>query len=131
MFRRVTSRIKRGSWRRHLKFASAVALLAVAVVASSSVGVPHDEHGTETLPSVAMDWRLLFHVERASALLGTLGIILLIAWRGARGEWPIKFGNVEYAPKEAITVAADALEKQDRRLRIIETELERLENADR
>lgn len=108
---------------RTLKFAIALTLLVGAVLASSKVGVPHDRHGVEKLPSIAMDWRLLFHTERASALLGTVGVMLLISWRGARGEWPVRFGNVEYAPKEAITITADAIEKQDRRLRIVESEL--------
>jgi hypothetical protein len=98
-------------------------LVVAAVLASSSAGVPHDLRGAESLPSAAMGWRLLFHVERAGALLGVGGITLLIAWRGSRGEWPVRFGNVEYAPKEAIAVTADALEKQDRRLRMLEAEL--------
>jgi len=98
----------------------AVVVFAAFVLVSSSVGIPHDAKGREALPTVALDWRLLFHVLRAGALLGTLATVGLVAWRGAHGEWPMKFANVEYAPKEAVAVTGQALAKQDRRLRLIE-----------
>lgn len=48
------------------------------------------------LPNVAMGWVLLFHMERAAALLGVIGLVLLIGWRAVQGELPIKLGNLEY-----------------------------------
>lgn len=109
--------------RPHVLFAGAVALFLALVVVSSLVGTPHNARHVETLPSVALGWRLLFHVERASALIGALGLVGLVAWRGAHGDLPTKVGNVEYAPKEAVRVTADALAKQDARLRLVEERL--------
>ena len=103
-----------------LRFVGAVAAFVVLVAVSSAVGVPHDAHGREALPAVALDWRLLFHIQRAGAMLAAIGVVLLVAWRGAHGDWPVKFGQVEYAPKEAVAVTADALAKQDRRLQLLE-----------
>src|SRR4051794_24314491 len=85
-------------------FAAACVVFGLVVYASDKVGVPHDAHRRENLPDISLDWRLLFHVQRATALLAVVGTVGLIAWRGARGEWPIKFGNVEYAPKKAVAV---------------------------
>lgn len=101
-------------------FAGAVVVFAILIFASSSVDVPHDAKGAEKLPAVALGWRLLFHVERVSALMLAIGTVLLVAWRGAHGDWPIKFGNVEYAPKEAVRETADVLADQDERVRILE-----------
>ena len=101
-------------------FVCAVAAFALLMLASSSVGVPHDAKGAEHLPTVALGWRLLFHVERVSSLMVAVGIVMLVAWRGAHGDWPIKFGNVEYAPKAAVRETADVLADQDERVRILE-----------
>lgn len=100
-----------------VRFAAIIALLGVLVYVSSCVGVP------SKLPGAALGWRLLFHVERAAALLGGIGVVLLIGWRGSHGEWPIKFANVEYAPKEAVAVTASTLEDQDERIKILEGKL--------
>ena len=64
-----------------LRFVLAFAAFAGIVFASSLVGVPHDAHGREALPGVALDWRLLFHILRASAVVGAVGTVMLIAWR--------------------------------------------------
>jgi hypothetical protein len=101
-------------------FAGAVVVFALLMLASSSVGVPHDARGAERLPAVALGWRLLFHVERVSSLMLAIGTVMLVAWRGAHGDWPIKFGNVEYAPKEAVRETADVLADQDERVRLLE-----------
>lgn len=63
---------------------------------------------------------MLFHVERAGAFLGAVGIVLLIGWRALKGEFPIKFGNVEYAPEEAAAEAKEASELQEQRIRVLE-----------
>jgi len=50
--------------------------------------------------------------------------VVLVAWRGAHGDWPISFGNLfQYAPKEAVKVTADALEDQDKRIAILEAKI--------
>jgi hypothetical protein len=106
-----------------LRFALALIVFAAIVLASSLVGLPEDAAGKTDLPGLALGWPLLFHVLRAAAFVGAVGTVVLVAWRGSQGDWPIKFGNVEYAPKQAVAITADALEKQDRRLRLIEAKL--------
>jgi hypothetical protein len=97
-----------------LRGAAVAACFGLAVLASSLHGVP------QQLPGVALDWRLLFHVERASALLATSGAILLVAWRGTRGEFPVKFGQLEYAVKDAAAFAAEVDESHEKRLQTLE-----------
>jgi hypothetical protein len=106
-----------------LRFLVGLAVFAAIVWASSRVGVPHEADGHEDLPDVALGWRLLFHVLRASALLGALGVVGLIAWRGAHDEWPARVGQVEYAPSDTAGAAADALALVGERLRIVEAKL--------
>lgn len=67
-----------------------------------------------------MGWNALFHIERAGALLGAIGVVCLIGWRALRNEFPIKFGNVEYAAKEAAAEAKELSALQERRLRTLE-----------
>lgn len=78
-----------------LRIAAVAVVLGLAIFASAQAPVPSQ------LPGVAMGWEALFHVERAGAMLGAIGIVALIGWRALHGEFPIKFGNVEYAAKEA------------------------------
>jgi hypothetical protein len=89
-------------------------VLAGALYASTRAAVP------DPLPGVAMGWTALFHVERAGALLGAMGIVALIGWRALSGEFPIKFGNVEYAAKEAAAEAEEISVSQERRIRVME-----------
>lgn len=86
--------------------------VAVALI-SDAQGVP------DRLPGAALDWRLLFHVERAAALLGGIGVVLLIGWRATHGDFPIKFGQVEYAQKAA-GAAVEVVEAQESRIRVLE-----------
>jgi hypothetical protein len=102
--------LRKQGWRA----AALLLVFAGAIFASSRAGVPAD------LPGVAMDWSMLFHVERAGAFLGAVGIVLLIGWRALKGEFPIKFGNVEYAPEEAAAEAKEASELQEQRIRVLE-----------
>ena len=88
-------------------------VFAGAFAASEAAGTPAE------LPDIAMGWGLLFHLERAAALLGVIGIVLLIGWRAVQGEFPIKFGNVEYA-KEAAAEAEEGAEAQERRIQLLE-----------
>jgi len=87
---------------------------AALVYVSDRAGVPDE------LPGAALGWNLLFHLVRAAAVLGTCGIVLLVGWRAMHGEFPIKFGNVEYAVKEAADKAEEATEAQERRIRYLE-----------
>jgi hypothetical protein len=111
---------------RGARFAIGVFVVAGCVYASSRVGIP------KTLPGIALGWPLLFHVERGAALIGAIGLVALVLWRGAKGEWPIGFANLfEYAPKQAVEVAADTLKKQNERISDLERDYDaRLERHD-
>lgn len=112
------SRVALGWLRQHGR--EAIRLLAV-VVGFAAVVWGSDRHGVpESLPDVALDWTLLFHVERAAALLGAIGIVLLIGWRAANGQFPLKFGQVEYAAEEAAAQAEAVAASQEQRLRTLE-----------
>ena len=89
-------------------------IFAIAVAASVKGGTP------AILPGAALDWEVLFHIERAAAVLGAIGLVLLIGWRAMSGEFPIKFGNVEYAVESAATKAEQAAEEQEHRIRVLE-----------
>jgi hypothetical protein len=94
----------------------AIAVLAIfcgTLYGSHRYGVP------SKLPGAALNWRLLFHVERAAALLGAIGVVLLIGWRATKGEFPIKFGQVEYA-QQAAEAAGEVSAAQEERLRVLE-----------
>lgn len=97
-----------------LRIAAVVVVLSLAIFASTQASVP------DQLPGVAMGWEALFHVERAGAILGAIGIVGLIGWRALHGEFPIKFGNVEYAAKEAASEAKELGALQERRIRTLE-----------
>lgn len=99
---------------RLLKALPVVAVFAAAIGASVGAGAPYE------LPNVAMDWTLLFHLERAAALLGVVGVVLLIGWRAVLGECPVKLGNVEYEAKRAAADAERAAEEQEHRIRVLE-----------
>lgn len=89
-------------------------VLAVAVYASTRAATP------DPLPGVALGWLALLHIERAAALLGAIGIVALIGWRALSGDFPIKFGNVEYAAKQAAAEAEEASASQEQRIRLLE-----------
>ena len=89
-------------------------VFAAAIYASTRASVP------APLPGVAMGWTPLFHVMRAGAMLGAIGIVALIGWRALSGEFPIKFGNVEYAAKETAAEAKQAAALQEQRIRTLE-----------
>jgi hypothetical protein len=97
-----------------LKALVVLTIFAIAVAASLKAGTP------AVLPSAALDWTALFHIERAAAVLGAIGLVLLIGWRAMSGEFPIKFGNVEYAVENAATKAEQAAEEQEHRIRVLE-----------
>ena len=67
----------------------------------------------------SLGWTFLFHVERAAGLMAAVGIVLLIGWRAMHGEFPIKFGNIEYEKRAADATAGTAA-SQESRLRILE-----------
>lgn len=101
--------VKRGG-----KGAAVFVVFLAAVCASSHAAVPHP------LPGVALGWPALLHVERGAALLGAVGTVVLIGWRALSGEFPIKFGNVEYAVERVVAEAEEVSVSHERRIRLLE-----------
>ncbi len=95
--------------------AVAGALLYVVLVAWS-----HSYSEPRELPGAALGWPFLLHVERAALLLAVLGAVALVAWRGLHGEFPIKFGQVEYAAQEAAAEAAQIAAVHEHWIRTLE-----------
>jgi hypothetical protein len=81
-------------WGRAFRVLVVVAVFGAFVYVSEQAGVP------TKLPGAALGWSLLFHLERAAAVLATTGVVFLVGWRAMHGEFPIKFGQVEYAQKQ-------------------------------
>lgn len=87
-------------------------VVGLCVLWSGMGHVPH------TLPGAALGWRPLFYVERASALLAGLGVVLLIGWRAFHGQFPIKFGNIEY--EKELQASTETVDSHEKRLRFVE-----------
>ena len=96
------------------------ALVVVAVGAALLVtvraGVP-PKVPVDGLPDTALGSVVLFHLERAAALLAVVGAAVLIGWRTIQGRFPRIFGPVEY---EAVEAAATATADHEGRLRLLE-----------
>jgi ABC-type phosphate transport system auxiliary subunit len=103
-------RLAKDGWRA----LAVVGALGGVVYASYHQGVP------KKLPGAAFDWVFLFHVERATALLAALGLVLLVGVRALRGEFPIKFGQLEYPAKEVDEKTQAATAAQERRIQLLE-----------
>jgi hypothetical protein len=67
-----------------------------------------------------MGWTLLFHVERTSVLLAGVGAMILIGWRASHGDFPVRFGQVEYAVREAASDLEMRNQALEKRLRTLE-----------
>lgn len=89
-------------------------LFAGAIYLSTRAAVPG------LLPGIALGWEALFHVERAGAMLGAIGVVLVVGWRALSGEFPTRFGNVEYAPRDVTEEVKEASASQEYRLRALE-----------
>ena len=106
-----------GDW---IRLAGVLLAFAAVVYASYKLGTPRDAKGEIKLPAAAFSWPFLFHVERSAAVLGAVGLVLLVGWRASYGDFPIKFGNVEYAAREADRKAEAATQAQELRLQYVE-----------
>jgi len=96
------------------KAALVAGLFASAIYLSTCATVPR------LLPGVALGWEALFHVERAGAMLGAIGVVLLIAWRALAGDFPMRLGSIEYAAKEAAIDAEELSQSHEPRIRLLE-----------
>lgn len=100
-----------------MRFVAALCAYGLALLGSLQAGMPAE------LPDVAMGWGLLLHVERATVLVAGLGAVFLIAWRASRGDFPIRFGQIEYAVRKAAEDAEATEEALERRVRTLEETL--------
>ena len=92
------------------------AVVAAAVVTLSEGAPAH-------LPDVALGSAVLFHFERALALLGAATAALVIVHRGSRGELPDELSTqgVKYAPtRRAEQLVANELKRLQERLQDLE-----------
>lgn len=101
------------SWR-----AVATRVLVLLVVTGVVVYWSVHRGAPKKLPGAALSWPVLFYVERASALLAGVGVVLLVGWRALHGQFPIKFGNIEY--REEARASAVTADSHEQRLRLIE-----------
>jgi hypothetical protein len=108
---------------RHVIGVVASAAWRVALVFAVFGGVVwlSDRHGLPSpLPGAALGWPLLFHILRASAVLGGIGLVTLVGWRALHGEFPVKFGQLEYPAKAVDEHTRAATAAQEKRLQILE-----------
>ena len=63
---------------------------------------------------------MLIHVERAATLLAAIGAVVLVGWRASQGDFPIRFGQVEYAVQDAVEGIESRDDAHERRLRNLE-----------
>jgi hypothetical protein len=101
-------------WRAGWRPFVATAVIGGALYASERHGIPR------TLPSPALGWPLLFHMERAIALLALTGSAALVLWRALKGEFPVRFGQLEYPAQESAETAKGVAEALERRVQMLE-----------
>jgi hypothetical protein len=107
---------------RTVKAALPIMAFAAAFGISLAYGSP------KNLPGAALGSPLLLHALRASALLAVVGVVWLVGWRALHGDFPIKFGNIEYAAE--VEASASVAEAQEERLKLIEDYLGLVEPQD-
>lgn len=96
------------------RIAAVLCVFGLVVWTSDRSGVPTE------LPEIALGWTLLLHIERATALLGGIGIVILVGWRALRGELPIKLGHLEYPGEQATAEMRSAVASHEERIRALE-----------
>lgn len=89
-------------------------LFASSIYLSTQATVP------DLLPGVALGWEALFHVEPAGAMLGAIGVVLLVAWRALSGDFPVRLGSIEYTAKEAAADTERVSKSHEPRIRLLE-----------
>jgi hypothetical protein len=103
-----------------------LSLLIFAAVISLSLVSPVPP--TSGLPDIALGFPLLLHLERALAVIALLSCAALVFWRATRGEFPLRFAQVEYESSQLIRLG-----NHEQRIRGLEEALgfrSGLENGD-
>ncbi len=95
-----------------------IGLFLVAVGASVMAEAP----SADNLPEIALGWEPLLHVERAAAAVGIAGFAMLVVWRAGRGEFPIRFAQIEYETRSIAT-------EMDQAIGLLELRIDELEKA--
>jgi hypothetical protein len=99
----------------------ALRVAAIAVAFGAAVGLSYVHGAPPVLPGAALSWSLLFHIERAIGLLAALGVVFVVGWRAIDGEFPVRFGNVEYAVESTAAETDLALARLEKRVDNLET----------
>lgn len=98
---------------------TSAAVFAISLAASVVAGTPV----AEDLPTIALAWEPLFHVERAAALTGLVALCGLVGWRAGSGQFPTRVGSLEYALDKADSLS----KKHESRLIALEESVEQIE----
>jgi hypothetical protein len=106
---------------RAIRALTLLVVVGLVVWWSASASTPKD------LPGASFGWAPLFYIERAGALLGAVGIVLLVGWRALHGRFPIRVGNIEY---EELRASTKTVESHEKRLRLLEDYLELADEDD-
>jgi hypothetical protein len=92
----------------------------VAAVIGAAVGVSLAHGVPDEMPAASLGWPLLLHLERAVLLLGLASAALLVGLRATRGQFPSRFGQVEYPVDDISRRDAAVTDGHEERLRFIE-----------
>lgn len=92
----------------------ALALLMIAAALSATAATPNE------LPGVALGWPLLLHLERAAVLVAGSALLMLVGVRATKGQFPFKFGQIEYAVEQAATRMNRTVDLHEQRLEVLE-----------
>jgi hypothetical protein len=108
---------------------SAGALVTCGVVAALAVTLVAGAPGS--LPSIALDSTVLFHLERMLALLAGYLALVVVIQRAWRGQLPsaLSAQGLTYVTEEATQIATDGLEAHTRELESLRNRLEQLERG--
>ena len=101
--------------------------LFTMVAAVATIAVTAAEGAPNSLPPLALDSPLLFHLERIVALLSVLMVILLILHRASTGQLPIELSmqGIKYSETQPDEDAIQSLISDTQRIRQSLSRLER------
>ena len=88
-----------------------LALVSAAAISALVLSVAAGTPSAEDLPSISLAWPVLFHVERAVAVVSLVAAAALVGWRASRGELPSRIGQLEWRIAENAKWADDLRER--------------------
>ena len=88
-----------------------LAVVSAAAISALVLSVAAGTPSAEDLPSISLAWPVLFHVERAVAVVSLVAAAALVGWRASRGELPSRIGQLEWRIAENAKWADDLRER--------------------